>query len=88
MTYFELYKFLTRKPYRYNSRYHRLEDFSTLRAYQRFTRPIHIDLVGKPESYIEFAGTRDLQSFFQNRYNLRSQMSYTEAKSQYPEFFI
>lgn len=87
MTYFELYKFLTRKPYRYNHYLRALENFSSLIRYEPFSNPIFINLVGT-DSYVTYSGTRDLQSFFQNRYNLRSQMSYTEAKSQYPEFFI
>lgn len=87
MTYLELYRFLTRKPYRYNHILNALEDFSSLIPYERFTRPIYIDLVGT-NSYVTYFGIRDLQSFYQNRKFLRSHLSLAEAQLKYPEFFV
>ena len=87
MTYFELYKFLIRKPYYYNPSLKALEDFSSLIRYEPFSHPIFVNLVGT-DSYVTYFGTRDLQSFYQDRANLRYQLSLTEAKLKHPEFFI
>ena len=87
MTYFELYKFLKHKPYVYNRYLNALEDFSSLIRYEPFSKPIFIDLVGK-DSYVIYYGTRDLQSFYQDRQALHKHLSLTEAKLKYPEFFI
>lgn len=87
MTYLELYRFLIRKPYRYNHILNALEDFSSLIPYERFSRPIYIDLVGT-NSYVTYFGIRDLQSFYQDRKFLRSHLSLVEAKLKHPEFFI
>ena len=87
MTYFELYKYLQCKPYFYNRHLNAIEDFSSLIRYEPFSHPIFIDLVGTDE-YVIYYGTRDLQSFYQNRKTLREQLSFAEAKLKYPEFFI
>lgn len=87
MTYFELYKHLQHKPYVYNPYLNALEDFSSLIRYEPFSNPIFIDFIGR-DGYTIYYGTRDLQSFYQDRRNLRKHLSLTEAKLKHPEFFI
>lgn len=86
MKYRDLYNYLHAKPYRYNPYFDRLEDYTYIPKYPS-SATFNTYNIGR-ETYLEWYGTRDLQSFFSARKYLTGQMTLEDAKLKHPEFFI